>query len=815
VPPRNIHFTGREELLQQLHDVLRQQPRSSLVPQPVHGLGGIGKSQLAIEFAYRNQLDYELVWWVQADDEPSIRRSLAALARRLGLAESEDLEVTVERVLDALRLGIPHANWLLIYDNAPEQTTVQRYLPNGAGHVLVTSRSRSWAGVPSAIEIDVFAPGESVALLRSRWGGLTAEQALFLAERLGQLPLALEQAAAMHEQTGMPLGAYLQALKTSPRELLDEGTPTGYIHPLATMVALVYNRMMALFPPAARLLELCACISPQPIAIPILVRGRSGQPALELRDDIWLRRAVRDAEAHGLLQLDPGRDEIRMNSLISAVLRDIMPADRRALTQQAAWAVLAAANPGTPDSPSTWPGHVEVAPHVVPSGMIFSSEPDARRAVLDQIRYHFVIGDYTTSRSLAQSALGTWRAALGPDDEMALVAVRHLANAERMLGNYKDARALNEDTLDRSTRALGSHHENTLATATNLAADLRIAGELADARDLDQANLSRYRAVLGERGTDTLRALSNLAVNYRMVGEHRMAKELDEENIALRTDVFGADHPRTLLSYTCLIWDLCELGEFRRGLALAREKMPICEQNLPDNHRDLLLARRILAILLRKVGHNDEARPGSEELYEACRHKFGHRHEHTLSAMVTLSNVLRVAGDLTTALKFGQDALTSYRDVFGKGHVFTLGCQVNVAILLRLLDRKTEASTLNDDALAKLVLSLGDDNPYALCAANTKVNDLAANSQFEEARALGEQTLARSRRVRGGNHPNTLACASNLATDLEKLGEVGQANQLRRETIDKLGTQLGLDHPETTSAGIYRRLECDVEIPAT
>lgn len=814
-PPRNSNFTGRRELLDQIHDALGQHTQSALVPQPLHGLGGIGKSQIAVEFAYLHQYDYELVWWIQADDEQSIRRSLTSLAKRLALAESDDVQEIVDRVLDALRRGDPYRRWLLIYDNAPEPSVVHPYLPSGPGHVLVTSRSRSWSATPNAIEIDVFTPDESVELLRKGWPDLSDQRALTLADELGHLPLALEQAVAVHEQTGMPLSDYLRALENSPKIILDEGTPANYPRSVAAALELAYTSIKETSPAAAYLLELCSFLSSHPISIPMLARGRSAQPMAELRDDILLRRAVRDLGRFALVQLDSGRDFIRVHALIRAVLRDSIPTERRESVQQAAHAILAAANPGTPDEPDTWTQHAHIAPHVLPAGLLFSEDDGVRRVVLDQIRYNFAIGDYSTSRDLGDLTVTTWRARFGWDDELTLVACRHLSISLRLLGRYEEARELNQDTLNRMRQAFGSDHEHTLATASSVGADLRLAGNFQEALSLDQDTLARHRQVLGADDPATLRALNNLGVDYRMLGNFRRALELDEENIELKKRIYGEDHPRTLLSYSCQMRDLYGLGQYQRGLALAREKMPIYEQKLPPNHGELLVAKRTMAVLLRKAGHNNEALQYTRELYEACRRKFGRKHEHTLSAMVTLCNTHRVNGDAATALQFGQDALSEYRDVLGPRHALTLCCQIDVAIVLRLLDRNDEAQVVNEEALQLAVSTLGEDHPYTLCAANTKANGLAAEGRVEEAKALGERTLEASRRVRGDHHPYTLACAANLSFDLEKLGDLVQANRLRRETLDQLGVQLGIDHPETMNAGVYRRMESDVEAPAT
>jgi hypothetical protein len=133
LPPRNSNFTGREDLLDQVHRSLGRHRQSALIPQPLHGLGGVGKSQLAVEFAYRYQSGYQLMWWIPADDEQAIRRSLVALVRRLGLSESDDVQDTVDTALDALRRWELHSRWLLIYDNAPEPSILRPYLPSGPG----------------------------------------------------------------------------------------------------------------------------------------------------------------------------------------------------------------------------------------------------------------------------------------------------------------------------------------------------------------------------------------------------------------------------------------------------------------------------------------------------------------------------------------------------------------------------------------------------------------------------------------------------------------------------------------------------------
>jgi Tetratricopeptide repeat/Effector-associated domain 2/NB-ARC domain len=816
VPPRNKHFTGREDILSHVQRTLGQHFQSALVPQALHGLGGIGKSQLAMEFAYRFKEEYELIWWVQASDEGSIKRSLVSLAKRLNLPLSDDVQDTVDTVLDVLRRGDPYSRWLIIYDDSPEPGILTAYLPSGAGHVLITSRSRTWASESNAIEIDVFSPEESVGLIRNRWEDLTEENALALATDLGHLPLALEQAVAMHEQTGIPLDEYQRTLKENPSQILAEGNPANYPQSVASTLGLAYNSVREISPGAAYLLRLCAFLSSQPIALPLLTRGRAAQPDdpnIALDTELNVRRAVRDLGRFALVQLDTGRDLLRVHNLVSALIRDATPQDDRPAVERHAHAVLAGANPGDPDSPENWATHAQIAPHVEPAGLVYSLESAVRQVVLDQIRYHFAIGDFAQSRRIGKSAVDVWRAACGEDDEKTLIACRHLSNSLRLLGHYGEALDLTRDTLNRMNRTMGGDHEHSLVTAGSLAADLRLAGELHEALELDHQNLVRIRVVLGDKDPNSLRALSNLAVDHRLLGNFAEATKVDREAIALKVETYGEDHMSTLFSYANLVRDLYGLGENQAGLKLAKEKLPLHEAKLGTDHQHVLIAKRGYAIQLRKTGQYEEALQVARALHDTCRRKLGRTHEHTLSALVTVSNSSRVKGDLDAALRAGERALESYEEVF-PGHPFTLACQVNVAITLQALGRLEEADVLNNSALAKLTQKLGPSHPHTMCAVSTKANGLAAAERHQEARELSGEILRLSREKRGIDHPYTLACAANHALDLESTGDRVEATELRREIFALFREKLGPEHPETLRANAYRRMESDIEVPA-
>src|SRR5687768_4382324 len=272
VPARNPHFTGRDGMLTELRRRLGA-GEATLVVQALYGLGGVGKTQLAIEYAHRFAADYDLVWWIDAEQPVLIPDQLAGLAARLGLPPAATVTDTVDWLLTELR---GRDRWLLIFDNAERPQDVAAYQPGGAGHVLITSRFPGWGALGGRLEVDVLARAETVALLRARIPSMSAELADKLAAELGDLPLAAAQAAGYLEQTGLPPADYLRRFRARRAGLLARGDVVGYAGRLDTAWALSLERLRAQDPAAVQLLELAAFLAPDPIPLTLF----TGHPEL-------------------------------------------------------------------------------------------------------------------------------------------------------------------------------------------------------------------------------------------------------------------------------------------------------------------------------------------------------------------------------------------------------------------------------------------------------------------------------------------------------------------------------------------------------
>src|SRR5580693_1061947 len=221
IPARNLTFTGRDDLLAAVRE--RLLAGHATVVQALHGMGGVGKTQLAAEYAHRCAGSYELAWWIDAEQGGLIADQVADLGQALGCvpagAESEAVRATV--LAELRRRG----RWLLIFDNAEAPADVAPWLPGDGGHVLITSRKHGWDEIATPVEVDVLTRAESIELLQRRVPGLTKAGADRLAAELGDLPLAIAQASGFIADTGTPVAQYLGLLQTRAGQLLDHGVP--------------------------------------------------------------------------------------------------------------------------------------------------------------------------------------------------------------------------------------------------------------------------------------------------------------------------------------------------------------------------------------------------------------------------------------------------------------------------------------------------------------------------------------------------------------------------------------------------------------
>ncbi|MGH3281606.1 MAG: FxSxx-COOH system tetratricopeptide repeat protein, partial [Trebonia sp.] len=388
-PARNAVFTGRTEVLEQLHDRLAGTSMAVVAPMALHGLGGVGKTQVALEYAHRYMADYDLIWWIPAEQDELINPALVPMAEALGVRSRQSIPETAQAVREALRLGRPYDRWLLIFDNADNPDEVKEFFPGGSGHVIVTTRNPAWSRVAEPLEIDVFSREESLDLLRRRVPGLLAADATLVAEALGDLPLAIEQAAAWLAETGMPAAEYVDRLES---QLAGAGHLGDYPSTVAATWRLSFDRLREQSPGAARLLELCAFFSPDPISLTLLYSGEMIDSLLSydprLRERSVLAVLIRDLTRFSLAKIDRGSNTIEIHRLVQAVARAQMSTEEyRDMARHEVHRILVGSRPpiGGIDDPENWPRYDLIWPHLSGSNAADCDQEDTRRLLIDRV----------------------------------------------------------------------------------------------------------------------------------------------------------------------------------------------------------------------------------------------------------------------------------------------------------------------------------------------------------------------------------------------------------------------------------------------
>jgi hypothetical protein len=643
IPARNPGFTGRDALLVAVREHLLAGDRA--VVQALHGIGGVGKTQLAIEYAHQFAGTYDLAWWVAAEQPALMGDQFAVLAAELGCAEpGASAEAVRSAVLGELRV---RDGWLLVFDNAQDPAGLRAWLPGGAGHVLITSRTRQWAEIAAPIEIDVLARAESVAMLRDRVGGLGEDDASRLADRLGDLPLAIAQTAGFMAETGIAAAEYLTLLDTRAQEILDLAWPVSYPRSLAAATQLTADQLAETDAGAAELASLCAFLAPEPIPEELLSRGAanlSAALAARAADPLVWRQTLAHLGRQALARVD--QRGIHMHRLTQAILRDRLSpgqaADIRARTE----AILAASNPGDVGDPVTWPAWTRLMPHMLAADLAATTNPELRSLACEASSYLLARGDARSSHDLAIRLYQPWRQRLGDDDRHTLAIAFYLAWALHDMGQYVAARNLRQDTLDRQRRILGDDHPDTLVSAANLAMDLRALGEVRAARDLDQDTLDRSRRILGEDHRDTLVSANNLASSLAQLGDWQAARDLSQDTLDRRRRVLGQDDPDTLVSASNLTVILARLGDWQAARDLGQDILDRRRLILGEDHPSTLISANNLAACLRGLGEVRAARDLDRDTLDRRRRILGEDHPDTLASASHLADDLRALGEV-------------------------------------------------------------------------------------------------------------------------------------------------------------------------
>ncbi|MES5816962.1 FxSxx-COOH system tetratricopeptide repeat protein [Streptomyces sp. RG80] len=768
---RNLDFSGRETQLAQLREGLPTDEHSVVA---LYGMGGIGKSQIALEYAYRFADEYDLVWWIDAEQSDQIPVHYTELADRLGIAVKEaGAEHNARTLLTKLR---ERRRWLIILDNAEDPELIGRWLPEGRGHVLITSRNPNWRRIARPVALDVFTRADSLAYFKNRVPSTTEDEADALASELGDLPLALAQAADMIEK-GTHAALYLRLLRDSTR-ILREGEDPDYPVPLAAAVGIAAEDLAAEHPDAAALLRLTAFLGPDPIPTEWLVDARARLTTIPAHADelTWMRSTLEPLRRYSLVRIDGGAFQV--HRLTQAVLRDQVDAVRTAAISDDVAMVLASVAPGDPQDPADWPAWASLTSHLVSQHIDVTTRPELRPVLRDALRFLIRSARPRPAADLAAVLRDAWTAQLGPDHPEVLTCTQYLGHATSDLGAIQDARPIIEDAFTRRRRTLGEDHPDTLHSANDLAAILANLGVNEESVRMSEDTLERRRRVLGDDHPDTLQSASNMAVSLNVLGDRAASRALEEDTLTRRRRVLGDGHPDTLQSMLNLGDVFMLLGAVAEACRLHEEAWALCRSTLGDEHSLTLEASQHLARTLQEMGRYDEARSMIEDILARRRDANGDDHPDTMRSAIALADVLDRLEEYEEARRLLVEVVDWQRRVLGQDNPETLASMHVLAAALHGLREYEEDRRLLEDTLARRRRVLGDEHRDTLNTAHNLGVTLCKLRCFPEAVALLEDTLARERRTLGVDHKRTQATLSSLAAAYRQIGMHRKAQKL-------------------------------------
>lgn len=815
VPQRNRNFTGREELLDALAERLNT-GLAAVLPEALHGMGGVGKTQIAVEFVYRYGREYSLVWWIPAEQKNQVIQSLIELGERMGLKAGSDVPAT-RAVLEALRNGYPYRNWLLVFDNAEDPREIRKYFPTGGpGRILVTSRNAQWASLASSLEVDVFAREESVTLLRRRSPDIADGAADQLASALGDLPLAVEQAAVWLAETGMPAEQYLELFERKWDELLQSDPPSDYEMPVAAAWNVSLERLQEDRRDALHLLQVCAFFAPEPISWDLFsaVRGVSVPEALQatLEDPVRLGRAVREIGRYALARIDHRQNTIQLHRLVQRVLVDQMSSQDQRDMRHAAHQLLVHADPRNPERIPHWERYSDLLPHVQTSHAVECQDPWTRRLVLNELRFLNARGDFVGAETFAEQARGKWLEQLDTEHPDVLAADQVRAEALRCRGRYPEAHNLQKDLVDRFTRALGEHHEDTQLAFSLFGIHLRLRGDFYAARELDERTYSTSLRVFGPDEPNTLQAAHNYAVSLRLAGDAEAALRLDDETWSRRVEIIGEDHVFTLGTLSAYYLDLQELGRYADCLEGHEFLASRARDQLGEEHPLTVMIGTELSATRRKAGDLEGAYQLTSRLKELVERRLSPDSRDSLRVNLVHATALRQVGQLAAARALGKDVMERHIRKFGESHPHTYATYINLAVTLRLLGEAEQAQELDQKSFEGLSNVLSPDHPRALLAWMNLASDHFALGDSRKAHHIDEQAMPEIMRVYGPDHPASLAAQINFAADLKAIGEIIPGRELTEKVLAKYIKVLGPSHPATRDAQRGIRANVDIDL---
>jgi tetratricopeptide (TPR) repeat protein len=714
VPERNPLFTGREPVLAQVKEALAERGRAAL-----SGLGGVGKTQTALEYAHRNFDSYLYTFWTVADSRDSIVSGYVTIAGLLKLPEADSQDQTL--AVNALKLWLmSHRGWLLILDNADDLAMAIEFIPPGNnGHVLLTTRARATGAVARRLDIEEMRTEEGALFLlgRAKYIGedapldaaAEADQATAkeITAQLDGLPLALDQAGAYIEETGCGLSGYLDLCRSHALEILRlrGALPSDHPDPVATTWSLSFEKIEKADPAAAELLRLCAFLHPDGIPEELFSKGAPelGPVLGPVGSDAFaLNNVISEILKYSLLRRDPNTHTVEIHRLVQAVLKQAMDEGAQRLWAERAVRAVNRAFP-SPEF-SNWPACNRLLPQAQACAELINQWgfefPEAALLLNQAGAYLNSRGRYTNAEPLYNRALAIREKALVPEHPHVATSLRNLGLLYRDQGQYTKAESLFERALTIREKTLGPDHPDLATSLSDAATLYYFQGQYAKVEPLFDRSLAIREKVLGPEHPDVAASLNNLAAFYSQQREYAKAEPLYQRALDISEKVLGPEHPDVAKSLNSIAELYRAQGQYAKAEPLFDRSLAIREKVLGSEHPDVAASLNSMAILYFEQGQYAKAEPLYQRALAIREKVLGPEHPDVAASLNNVALLYVSQGQYAKAEPFYQRALAIQEKALGPEHPNIAVFLGNYALCLRAMDRSQEAEPLESRARA-------------------------------------------------------------------------------------------------------------------
>ncbi|KAM0670877.1 hypothetical protein ACQRIU_001272 [Beauveria bassiana] len=818
---KNLRFVGRASLLDKLEAALFAKERPPKIS--LFGLGGVGKTQVALELAYRTREKYPecSIIWIPTNNTARLRQAYIDAAEQLGIAvtdDKSDVKQLVQRYLSRDSAG----RWLLIYDNADDFDVwipsignqdglrgLLEYVPRGnQGCVIFTTRNKKIALRLSSgglrEEVTQMDDDTALQLLYGRLNQKVPErheEGQALIKELCHLPLAIVQAAAYIDANQSSLEEYLDLLNEQEEDVVellsekfgDEGSCGTVKDPVATTWLISFIQIRRSDPVAAEYLSLMSCFDPKDIPQSLLPPAKSRKEEVD---------ALGTLTAYAFVSRQPATVFLDMHRLVHFAMRNWLKREKTfSVWMHKAVTRLDAVFPaGDHESRNVWRLYLPHARRILP--FCFSGEAGEQESSL---AWKFGLctyedGWYSEAESCFSHATETDKTRLGADHPSTLTSMAKLASTYRKQGRWEEAERLEVLVMETRKTKLGADHPDTLTSMANLASTFWNQGRWEEAERLEVQVMETRKTKLGADHPSTLTSMAKLASTYRKQGRWEEAERLEVQVMETRKTKLRADHPDTLTSMANLASTFWNQGRWEEAERLEVQVMETSKTKLGADHPDTLTSMANVASTYRNQGRWEEAERLEVQVMETTKTKLGADHPDTLTSMANLASTFWNQGRWEEAEKLDVQVMETSKTKLGADHPDTLTSMANLASTFWNQGRWEEAERLEVQVMETSKTKLGADHPSTLTSMANLASTYRNQGRWEEAERLEVQVMETRKTKLGADHPDTLTSMANLASTFWNQGRWEEAERLEVQVMETRKTKLGVDHPDTLSS---------------